>query len=147
MDSINPYAAPAAHLVPEVVTVTEGSVGKPVVAELTATKRWMTGIGVFGLCLSCLLMGTSAFKASMRAEAGLHLIAFVLAALYVAPAVALMRTASALGRLGGAANGENLAEVTRRLAAFWRLAGVITAATIGVALAVNFFMRIFLRAV
>ncbi|HSI04842.1 MAG: hypothetical protein ACAI38_24950 [Myxococcota bacterium] len=147
MDSLNPYAAPAAQLVPEVVAVTEGSVGGAVVEELGASKSWLAGMGAFGIAASCLMMGTSAFRASLRDEAGLHLVAFVLAALYVAPAIALLRTAGAVKRLGGAPTGQNLAEVTRRLATFWRLAGVITAAAVGVTLVVNFFMRMFLRAV
>ncbi len=147
MDSPNPYAAPTAQLVPEVVAVTEGHVGGAVVEELAATRGWLTGMGAFGLAASCLLMGTAAYKASARDEVGLHLVAFVLAGLYVAPAIALLRTAGAVKRLGGAPSGQNLAEVTRRLATFWRLAGVITAAAVGVTLMVSFFMRMFLRAV
>jgi hypothetical protein len=101
-----------------------GAASERMVAALRKTRPWVMLIAVIGLVFSG-LMALGALVA-MTEVPGLGVMYFVMAGLYVLPAVALIRYGNAINKL---LHGGGLAELEQALdaqASFWQIAGIYT---------------------
>ena len=134
MEPEHPYRPPTSELGGPSVGES-GSITPGMVEALKKTRPWALFVGIMAL-LGCGLMVVLALVmtvvgSSMPAEASpfpgvvLGLLYLVLAALYIYPAIRLLRFAAAIKRIGGVDSARAIEDALVQQLGFWRFVGII----------------------
>jgi hypothetical protein len=134
MSQYNPYEPPradSAYVPAEAATGDDAAVPEPIIEELRGTRPWILFLAILGflgtglMVLLGLAMFAMAGAAGMPAPFGLIYIAF--AAVYLLPAIYLIRYGSSIALLVRDPRMERLGSALGAQRRFWKMVGIMAA--------------------
>ncbi len=132
MSEINPYDAPLAPLTSTTPQSDAGSTSSAAVEILRSTKPWVRFLGVLSaigmgfMVLGSLFVMVAAGSSRLPGlPAGIGLVYFLMAGLYLPPVIFLNRYASRIGDLLASHSTLDLEEALRAQKSFWKYVGIV----------------------